>query len=293
MMVLDKLVALHCRDKDLLSQLGELACDNAYAATMSEVERCAMGGTPDPTLPEAPKLYRQIVDRDVLDIFRDGPELSKVEPDDLLVLMKFADVQPDSKTMFRTADLVFMRLADLSKQGPVVIEELMLDDFCQLAMLALHFPHLWDDLHELAQGTGWTEDMLAIEVFLSDQRTLPARPAAASFAQAAAAAVFPDGTPLANIILTPPRFSAMLAEEVFTFEGVRPQLPDPESLIDKQFTPNPSPSETGRILAKHAFEQLPEDTKDRARLHVAAPYVKGIDAASHLRQARYRRAPLA
>jgi hypothetical protein len=154
MMVLDKLVALHCRDKDLLSQLGELACDNAYAATMSEVERCAMGGTPDPTLPEAPKLYRQIVDRDVLDIFRDGPELSKVEPDDLLVLMKFADVQPDSKTMFRTADLVFMRLADLSKQGPVVIEELMLDDFCQLAMLALHFPHLWDDLHELAQGTG-------------------------------------------------------------------------------------------------------------------------------------------
>lgn len=222
-----------------------------------------MGGTPDPTLPEAPKLYRQIVDRDVLDIFRDGPELSKVEPDDLLVLMKFADVQPDSKTMFRTADLVFMRLADLSKQGPVVIEELMLDDFCQLAMLALHFPHLWDDLHELAQGTGWTEDMLAIEVFLSDQRTLPARPAAASFAQAAAAAVFPDGTPLANIILTPPRFSAMLAEEVFTFEGVRPQLPDPESLIDKQFTPNPSPSETGRILAKHAFEQLPEDTKKR------------------------------
>jgi hypothetical protein len=212
----------------------------------------------------------------------DGPKLSEVERDDVLTLIQFSDVQPDRKTMFRTNDPVFMRLADLSKQGPLVIDKLMLDDLCQLAMLSLHFQELWNELQDLAGGSGWTDDMLAVELFLSNRRTEPTYSAAASFAKAAAGAIFPDGTPLSNVLLAAPRLSTMLAEEALAFEIVRPRLPDPDSLIDKQFTPNPSSTETGRILAKHALEQLPEDAKKR----ITHGYILRRDALRELTRRR-------
>jgi hypothetical protein len=278
MMILDKLVAIRCRDRDLLRKLSELAYDDKFAPTMIEVERCAADGAQAPVQPDGVKLYKQIVLGDLLDLFRGGPKLSEIEADDLLTLTKFSDVRPDSKTMFRTADPIFMRLADLSKQGPVVLSKLMLDDFCQLAVVAVHFTDLWDSLQDLAAGAGWTEDMLAIELFLSDRQSLPAYPAAASFAQAVAAVVLPDGTPLSNIVLTPPRLSGMLAEEVIAYHTLRSQLPDPGSLIDKQYTPNPSPMEIGRMLAKHALEKLQPETKKR----IERGYTLRLDALREL-----------
>jgi hypothetical protein len=282
MIVLDKMVALRCHDQKLLELLCELACSGLYAPAVAEVERCAGGGTPEPTRPEAIKLYQQIAARDLLPLFREGPKLSEVERDDLLTLAKFSDVRPDAKTMFHTADPVFMRLVDLTKQGPVVVNKLMLDDFCQLAVLAAYFPPLWDTLHDLAEGASWTADMLAVELFLSDRQTVPSYPLAASFAQAVVTAATPDGTALAAIMLTPPHFSGMLAEEVLAYDAIRGQLPDPDSLIDKQFTPNPSPLEKGRTLAELAFKRL----QPHMREPIERGYMLRLDALRELTRRR-------
>ena len=125
------------------------------------MERCAGGGTPDPAGPEAVKLNQQVAARDLLDLFREGPKLSEVERDDLLTLANFSDIRPNAKTMFQTTDPIVMRLVDLTKQGPVVVTKLMLDDFCQLVVLAVYFPLLWDSLHDLAEG---------VEYLASDHR---------------------------------------------------------------------------------------------------------------------------
>jgi hypothetical protein len=256
--VLDKLVALRCHDQRLLDDLCKLACGDAYGPMLAEVERCAAGGTPNPALPEAAALYQQVAERDLLDLFRGEPKLSDVAREDLLALASFCDVRPDANTMFQTADPIFMRLADLSKQGPVVVTKLMLDDFCQFAVLAVYFPRLWDSLCDLAKGS-WTADMLAVELFLSDWRTVPDNPPAAAFAQAVAAAKTVN-------MLTPPRFSGMLAAEVLAYDAIREQLPDPDSLIDKQFTANPSPIEKGRVLAQLALKELqPHSQEDIER----------------------------
>jgi hypothetical protein len=282
MIILDKLVALRCHDQKLLQHLCELACSGLYASTLAEVERCADGGVADPTETEAVQLYQGIAARDLLDLLREAPKLSEVGRDDLLTIANFSDVRPDAAAMFHTTDPVFMRLVDLTKQGPVVITKLMLDDFCQLAVLAAHFPTLWDVLHDLAGGASWTTDMLAIELFLSDRQTVPSYPLAASFAQAVMTAVMPDGTALAAMMLTPPRFSGMLAEEVLAYDPMRAELPDPDSLIDKRFTPNPSPIEKGRALAKLAFERLPQHFRER----VERGYMLRLDA---LREVTRRR----
>ena len=197
-------------------------------------------------------------------------------------MARFCDVQPDVSTMFRTADPVFMRLVDLSKQGPVVVNKLMLDDFCQLAIVAVYFPQLWGDLRDLASGASWTADMLAVELFLSEQRSAPGNPLAASLAQAVTGAVTLDGIALAAVMLTPPRFSGMLAEEVLAYDAIRAQLPDPDTLIDKQYTPNPSPIEKGRALAKLALQALPPATNEA----VKHGYMLRLDALRELTRRR-------
>jgi len=143
--------------------LRELAGGDVYSLTLAEVERCAKGGVPDPLHREVVKLYQQVEERGLIELFRTGPDLSEVHPDDILTLASFSDVRPDAKTMFRTADAVFMRLVDLSKQGPVVVTKLILDDFCLLAVLAIYFPEAWESLRTLAEGPSWTADMLAVD----------------------------------------------------------------------------------------------------------------------------------
>jgi hypothetical protein len=254
--VLDKLVAMRCHDQKLLEHLRELAGGDVYSLTLAEVERCAKGGVPDPLHREVVKLYQQVEERGLIELFRTGPDLSEVHPDDILTLASFSDVRPDAKTMFRTADAVFMRLVDLSKQGPVVVTKLILDDFCLLAVLAIYFPEAWESLRTLAEGPSWTADMLAVERFLSDRQTLPNYRPAALFAKTVAAGTMPDGGAVAAFVLAPPGLSGILAEEVLAYDVVCAQLPDPDSLIDKQYTPNPSALEKGRLLAKLAFEKL-------------------------------------
>ena len=245
MIVLDKLVAMRCHDQKLLEHLRELAGGDVYSLTLAEVERCAKGGVPDPLHREVVKLYQQVEERGLIELFRTGPDLSEVHPDDILTLASFSDVRPDAKTMFRTADAVFMRLVDLSKQGPVVVTKLILDDFCLLAVLAIYFPEAWESLRTLAEGPSWTADMLAVERFLSDRQTLPNYRPAALFAKTVAAGTMPDGGAVAAFVLAPPGLSGILAEEVLAYDVVCAQLPDPDSLIDKQYTPNPSALEKG------------------------------------------------
>jgi hypothetical protein len=278
---LDKLVALRCRDEELLKYVCELARGSHCSQALAEVERHA-GGGPAPELPEGRQLYERLKDRKLLDLFRGEPKLSAIKSGDLLALASFCDVQPDDKTMFRTTDAVFMRLADLSKQGPVVVTKLMLDDFCQLAILAHYFPLLWKNLRDLAKRASWTADMLAAEQFLSDGRTVPDDAAVASFAKAAAVARTPDGTTLATVILTPPRFSGMLAEEVIAYDAIRRRLPNPDSLIDKLYTPNPSSVEKGRALAKLAVEKLPPKVQE----NVKHGYMLRLDALRELTNRR-------
>ena len=137
MIVLDKLVALRCHDPQMLEHLCDLAHSMDYVATLAEVERCAgEGRTPNSTQHEAFALYEKVAKRDLLDLFREEPMLSRVTPDELLTLARFCDVRPDANTMFHSDDPVFMRLVDLTKQGEVVVSKLMLDDFSQLAVLA-------------------------------------------------------------------------------------------------------------------------------------------------------------
>jgi hypothetical protein len=240
MILLDKLVALRCHDPKLLEHLCALARSGHYAATLEEVERCAGGGIPDPTQDEAGKLYQEVAARDLLDLFREEPVLSRVKPDEFLTLARFCDVRPDANTMFQSADPVFMRLVDLTKQGKVVVGKLMLDDLSRLSVLALYFPPLWDGLRQLAGGGDWTEHMLAVELFLADGKTVPGDPGAAALAQGVERAGTPDGLALAAFMLTPPRFSGMLAEEVLAYDKIHAQMPDPDKLLKKEFTPRRS-----------------------------------------------------
>ena len=263
MMILDKLVALRCRNPGLFAQFCDLVRNNEHKPVLAEIERVLADGAPDPAGPIADWL-KKLRAGDLLDTFCNGPKLSEQKRDDLLTLTKFSDVRPDSKTMFQTNDPAFMRLVEISKQGPVIIDKLMFDDFCQLGMVGTHFPDLWNELFGLAirEKPDWTQSTLAVENFLLEPKSLPSDPETVAFAKAASTAAFPDGTPLASILLAPPRFSTMLADEVIAYYAIRPELPDASSLIDKQYTPSPSLIEKGRVLAKHALEALKPETKE-------------------------------
>jgi CHAT domain len=281
MIVLDKLVALRCRDPQLLEHLCALAHSAQYAATLAEVERCAgEGRAPDPTQHEAAALHQQVDAWGLLDLFHDEPVLSRIKPDELLTLATFCDVRPDAKTMFHSDDTVFMRLVDLTKQGKVVVSKLMQDDFSRLAVLAHYFPPLWDDLREFAKGSDWTEHMLAVELFLANGKTVSGDPSAAAFAQIAETAGTPDGFALAAFMLTPPRFSGMLAEEVLAYDQIRAQLPHPDELLKKEFTP--SAVEKGRALAKRALEKLSPPVRD----DIESRYMLRLDALRELTRRR-------
>lgn len=256
MTLLEKLVTIRSKDPEFFGLLCELARSGPFTPVMDELEKYSSDPALCPVLPDSlrifPKLQSRLSRRELL---REEPELSKVAPRDFLTLAEFSDVRPDPERMFQSADAVFMRLLDTTKQGPVTIAKLIQDNFCKLAILKIYFPALVIKLEAIAYEDSWMADMTEVERSLIQGDPGEMSITAGMFLQAVEAAPrIPGGISATEIVLNLPRFSTMTSNEVLSYSEVHRSLPDPDALIDKTVTPNAS-VEKGRALAQLGFER--------------------------------------
>ena len=257
----DELVTLRSKDEKVFDAVRQLARTPSFHPVIRELEAWARDPTRNPTLGEAQALQDRIgSSRAVRRILAEPPEMSRAEPKSVLMLSEFADLRPDSERMFYTQDPLFMRVLDKSKRGLVKVKKLILDDFAKLAAIRHSFPELAEKMTEVAREGQWVATMTAVEGALRPKGTTPSIPEAKAIVDLArTASASPGETPLASLIDSLPLLSAMPAEEVRVFDRIAPRLPHPDTLIDREITPNPSLAEKGRALAKRALEILQQD----------------------------------
>jgi hypothetical protein len=273
--LLEKLIQLRSWDPDCrcFELLERLIASAGYTTAAADLEHClgdnSAGTTPvDET---AAALWRTARSAPaVRDLLLERPRLSEMEPNRVSILVRLSDLKPDPETVLTTQDKSALRLLRaVEVRDTLRAEQVLLEDLFRLVAVR-DFPlPVLDALGHLAESEDWTPQMLALEAALDARATDPPASlgpdASVLFAQAvddrqgsAGAAASPLR---AALVSQEPRLSALLREEVLAFLKIRTGLPEPETLLSRTASAQPSELQKNGILAAWTRDNLPPEIR--------------------------------
>jgi CHAT domain-containing protein len=212
-------------------------------------------------------------------LFLTQPRLSRADPMLVGALARFADVKPALDGNLVSRDRVFTRIFEKAVKQPVLVDELLREDFARMAALP---KRMFRQLSLVAADPGWSEQIERVEKQL-ESPTAASRDPLIAPAKALLKLAQPKGTDEArpvSVLVQPGavRFSAMLREEVLAYARVKDLVPDAESLVKTKG--GLSESDRHRTHAQRAMEMLAEQ-HPRVWLEVRLWLEVRIKAAEH------------
>jgi hypothetical protein len=180
-------------------------------------------------------------------VLQRAPRLSTADPMLVGALARFADLKPGLDGNLVSRDRVFTRIFKKAVKQPVLVDELLREDFARLAAL----PHaMFTELAAVATHPEWSDQIERVERLLEAGAPEPidallpeakkllelARPPrraneAVPAGHMPAANAAEQSRPVSVLLQGTVRFSAMLREEVLAFATVKELLPEAETLV--------------------------------------------------------------
>jgi hypothetical protein len=222
-------------------------------------------------------------------IFRATPRFSSENPMLVGALARFADLKPGLDGNLVSRDRVFTRIFEKAVKQPVLVDELLREDFARMAALP---PAMFKQLADLAEDPNWAEQIELVEKQLEAPTADPAAkllPAASMLLTLArpSPAIIPAGNdveqarPVSVLLQGSVRFSAMLREEVQAFAVVKNALPPAESLVKTKggLSENEQQRTHGQKAMELLLEQYPKELQNvrqwlDVRIRAAQHYVE-------------------
>ncbi len=277
----NRIITINCwnpRCLDLLNQLAQHS--NDYKAVMTCLEGCWQGSDDDRPSDASQqlgedqtclKLFNLVVESaPLLNLFKIKPFLSEAAPADIITFAQFADVAPNPFTIVKSRDRVFMRILEvMASQDVISPRKLIQDDLRRMIILFSDEgqPEIVELLHGLAHKGQWETQIQQLEEAIEqpdDTNLLQALGPLAKriFDKADQLRKIGTTSDTTTLLLSSPRFSAILPQEIEMFWKIHLQLPQAEQLLSKALNPNPSAIEKGNIVAVEAMKlaqaEIPE-----------------------------------
>lgn len=277
--LLDKIIALHCRDDDFLETINRLVKDpEKFKKGLEQIENLLSGAEEDKErsnaktlLPDAEHLWlyqTAIKNASLLTLMQSLPNLSAAQPLELTTLSLIADARPHAGgSTISTSNSFFMRV--LSSVETITPRKLLTDDLKKLIHFDHHYAEVSKLLFAISAGEKWSTQMLTIESELTPQ----------SINTASSDTLSPNAIKLRdlmleyrkskdpnqktcyNLFLDSPLFSAMLPEEVQLLAEVRENLPPADSLLAKDLFESATSIEKSHRIAVATIELLKDNDK--------------------------------
>ena len=271
--LLDKLIALHCRDEKYLEIITGLVGDPVkFKSVMEQLESLLIGAKEDDKLPEAKKpltgpnlkLYESAIkNAALLRVMQSAPNLSTAQPFEITTLSRISDSRPHrGGSTIRSLNAFFMRI--LSSVETATPRKLLTDDFTKLVHFAQNFNEVCELLFAIAEGEKWGSQMRVIESdLIATTATDGLSPSAAKLRDRMLEYQKSDVTDeqtCYKLFVNPPLFSTMLAEEVQLISKVHQNLPAADTLLANLFD-SATPIEKSHRIATATLELLANDKK--------------------------------